>query len=143
MIPRYTRSEMAKIWTEQRKYETWLEIELAVCDALSELGEIPTEAVREIREKACFDASRIDEIEKVTKHDVLAFLTNVGESIGPLSKYLHYGLTSSDILDTSHIGEEGNDIVFGHLLDLVDSFGIEPCLFADFAHGLPRNLAKF
>ena len=101
MIPRYTRPEMAKIWTEQRKFETWLEIELLVCEALSKLGEIPVQAVREIREKACFDVHRVNEIEKVTKHDVIAFLTNVGESIGPLSKYLHYGLTSSDILDTS------------------------------------------
>jgi adenylosuccinate lyase len=101
MIPRYTRPEMAKIWTEQRKFETWLEIELLVCEALSELGEIPSEAVKEIREKSKFDVQQINEIEKVTKHDVIAFLTNVGESIGPLSKYLHYGLTSSDILDTS------------------------------------------
>jgi len=101
MIPRYTRPEMAKIWTEQRKFETWLEIELLVCEALSELGEIPSEAVREIREKSKFDVQQINEIEKVTKHDVIAFLTNVGESIGPLSRYLHYGLTSSDILDTS------------------------------------------
>src|SRR4030066_540192 len=101
MIPRYTRPEMARIWTDQRKYETWLEIELLACEALSELGEIPAEAVREIKEKASFDVHRIDEIEKVTKHDVLAFLTNVGESIGPLSRYFHYGLTSSDILDTS------------------------------------------
>jgi adenylosuccinate lyase len=92
---------MAKIWTDQRKFETWLQIELLVCEALSQSGEIPAEAVREIKEKASFDIHRIDEIEKVTKHDVLAFLTNVGESIGPLSRYLHYGLTSSDILDTS------------------------------------------
>ena len=101
MIPRYTRPEMAKIWAEQRKFETWLEIELLVCEALSELGEIPSEAVKEIRKKSKFDVQHINEIEKVTKHDVIAFLTNVGESIGPLSKYLHYGLTSSDILDTS------------------------------------------
>ncbi|MFB3885044.1 MAG: adenylosuccinate lyase [Thermodesulfobacteriota bacterium] len=101
MISRYTRPEMGKIWTDQRKYETWLEIELLVCEALSQLGEIPAEALREIKEKASFDSRRVDEIEKVTKHDVLAFLTNVGESIGPLSRYLHYGLTSSDILDTS------------------------------------------
>jgi adenylosuccinate lyase len=101
MIPRYTCPEMGKIWTDQRKFETWLEIELLVCEALSQLGEIPSEAVREIKEKASFDALRVDEIEKVTKHDVLAFLTNVGESVGPLSRYLHYGLTSSDILDTS------------------------------------------
>jgi adenylosuccinate lyase len=92
---------MAKIWTEQRKFETWLQIELLACEALSQLGQIPAEAVREIKEKASFDIHRIDEIEKVTKHDVLAFLTDVGKSIGPLSRYLHYGLTSSDILDTS------------------------------------------
>jgi adenylosuccinate lyase len=101
MISRYTRPEMAKIWTEQRKFETWLQIELLACEALSQLGQIPAEAVREIKEKASFDIHRIDEIEKVTKHDVLAFLTDVGKSIGPLSRYLHYGLTSSDILDTS------------------------------------------
>ncbi len=101
MIPRYTRLEMGKIWTDQRKFETWLQIELMVCEALSQLGQIPAEVVREIKEKASFNIHRIDEIEKVTKHDVLAFLTNVGESIGPLSRYLHYGLTSSDILDTS------------------------------------------
>ena len=101
MIPRYTRPEMAKVWTEERKYETWLEIELLVCEALAERGEIPAEAAKEIRAKATFDGRRVDEIEKVTKHDVIAFLTNVGESIGPLSRYLHYGLTSSDILDTS------------------------------------------
>ena len=101
MIPRYTRPEMGKIWTEQRKFETWLEIELLACEALSQLGEIPAEVVREIREKASFNVDRVNEIEKVTKHDVIAFLTNVGESIGPLSRYLHYGLTSSDILDTS------------------------------------------
>jgi adenylosuccinate lyase len=92
---------MGKIWTDQRKFETWLEIELLVCEALSEMREIPVDAVREIRGKATFDAQRVNEIEKVTKHDVIAFLTNVGESIGPLSRYLHYGLTSSDILDTS------------------------------------------
>jgi len=92
---------MGKIWTDQRKFETWLEIELLVCEALSQLGEIPAEALKEIQKKATFDARRVDEIEKVTKHDVLAFLTDVGESIGPLSRYLHYGLTSSDILDTS------------------------------------------
>ena len=101
MIPRYTRPEMARIWTEERKFETWLQIELAVCEALSELGEIPPEAIKEIKEKATFHVDRVNELEKVTKHDVIAFLTNVGEYIGPLSRYLHSGLTSSDILDTS------------------------------------------
>ena len=117
MIPRYTRPEMGKIWTEQRKFETWLEIELLVCEAMSELGEIPAEAVREIKEKASFDARRVDEIEKVTKHDVLAFLTNVGESIGRLSRFLHYGLTSSDILDTSLalLLKEASDLILQDL----------------------------
>jgi adenylosuccinate lyase len=117
MISRYTRPEMGRIWTDQRKYETWLEIELLVCEALSQLGEIPTEAVEEIKEKATFDALRVDEIEKVTKHDVLAFLTNVGESIGPLSRYLHYGLTSSDILDTSLalLLKEASDLILKDL----------------------------
>ncbi len=101
MISRYTRPEMGRIWTEQRRLETWLEIELLACEAMAELGYIPREAAKEIREKASFDVGRVNEIEKETKHDVIAFLTNVGEYIGSLSRYLHYGLTSSDILDTS------------------------------------------
>ena len=101
MISRYTRPEMGRIWTEQRRFETWLEIELLACEALAETGQIPREAAKEIREKASFDIKRVNEIEKETKHDVIAFLTSVGEYIGPLSKYLHYVLTSSDILDTS------------------------------------------
>jgi len=123
MIPRYTRPEMARIWTEERKFQTWLDIELLACDALAELGEIPKEAVREIREKARFDVERIDAIEKVTKHDVLAFLTNVGESIGPLSKYLHYGLTSSDILDTSLavLLKEASDLILQDLRKLLQT----------------------
>ncbi len=113
MIPRYTRPEMANLWTEKRKYETWLLIELAVCDALAEVGEIPPEASRELRERATFQVERINELEKVTKHDVIAFLSNVGESIGPLSRYLHYGLTSSDILDTSFalLLREASDLI--------------------------------
>jgi len=83
---------MGKIWTDQRRLETWLAIELLACEAFAELGMIPPEAAKEIREKATFDVHRVDEIEKTTKHDVIAFLTNVGESIGPLSKHLHYGL---------------------------------------------------
>ncbi len=130
MIPRYTRPEMARIWTDQRKFETWLDIELMACEALAELGEIPREAVREIEEKSKFDIRRIDEIEKVTKHDVLAFLTNVGEAIGPLSKYLHYGLTSSDILDTSLalLLKEASEIIlqdFHRLLEVLKKKAFE------------------
>ncbi len=122
MIPRYTRPEMERIWTDQRKFETWLEIELLVCEALSTLGHIPEEAVREIRERATFDVQRINEIEKITKHDVIAFLTNVGESLGPLSRYLHYGLTSSDILDTSLalLLKEASDIIIQDIHRLLD-----------------------
>ena len=123
MIARYTLPEMGKIWTEQRKLETWLEIELLVCEALSSLGEIPEEVVREIKKKACFDANRVNEIERMTKHDVIAFLTNLGESIGPLSRYLHYGLTSSDILDTSlaMLLKEASNLILQDLQTLLEA----------------------
>ncbi len=122
MIPRYTRPEMGKIWTDRRKFETWLEIELLACEALSQLGWIPEEAVKEMRKKASFNIDRILEIEQVTKHDVIAFLTNVGESIGELSKYLHYGLTSSDILDTSFalLLKEASEIILQDIQRLLD-----------------------
>ncbi len=122
MIPRYTRAEMGKIWTDQRKFETWLEIELLACEALSQLGWIPEEAVKEMRQKASFNIERINEIEQVTKHDVIAFLTNVGESVGDLSKYLHYGLTSSDILDTSFalLLKEASEIILQGIQRLLD-----------------------
>jgi len=122
MISRYTRPEMGKIWTDQRKFETWLQIELLACEALAQLGEIPAAALGEIKEKASFDIRRIDEIEKVTKHDVLAFLTSVGEFIGPLSRYLHYGLTSSDILDTSLslLLREASDLILQDIRRLLE-----------------------
>ncbi len=121
MISRYTRPEMERIWTEQRKFETWLEIELLACEALAELGQIPRDAVKEIREKASFDVQRVNEIEKETKHDVIAFLTSVGEYIGPLSKYLHYGLTSSDVLDTSLalLLKEASDLILRDIHQLL------------------------
>lgn len=121
MISRYTRPEMERIWTEQRKFETWLEIELLACEALAELGQIPRDAVKEIRAKASFDVQRVSEIEKETKHDVIAFLTSVGEYIGPLSKYLHYGLTSSDVLDTSLalLLKEASDLILRDIHQLL------------------------
>ena len=121
MISRYTRPEMGRLWTEQRKLETWLEIELLACEALAELGEIPPEAVKEIRKKASFDVQKVNDIEKETKHDVIAFLTNVGESIGPLSQYLHYGLTSSDVLDTSLalLLKEASDLILQDIRQLL------------------------
>jgi adenylosuccinate lyase len=150
MIPRYTRPEMEKIWAEQRKFKTWLTIELEVCEALSELGEIPREAVNEIRKKARFDVQRINEIEKVTKHDVLAFLTNVGESIGPLSRYLHYGLTSSDILDTSLaiLLKEASEIILQDILRFLEvlkkrAFQYRETLMIGRSHGVHAEPITF
>jgi len=91
---------MGKIWEDQNKFAIWLEIEILACEAQAELGVIPKEAVRVIREKAKFDVARIDEIEREVKHDVIAFLTNVGEYVGPESRFIHLGMTSSDVLDT-------------------------------------------
>ncbi len=101
MIPRYTREEMGRLWTLESKYQKWLEVEIAVCEAWAELGEIPEDALKVIKEKAGFDVNRIDEIEQTVKHDVIAFLTSVAEHVGPESRYIHKGLTSSDILDTA------------------------------------------
>lgn len=100
MIERYTRPEMGNIWSEQNKYAIWLEIEILACEAQSNLGIIPPDAVREIRAKAQFDVARILEIEETTKHDVIAFLTNVAEYVGENSRFIHMGMTSSDVLDT-------------------------------------------
>jgi adenylosuccinate lyase len=101
MISRYTRPEMGRIWEEQNRFAKWLEVEIVACEAMAEEGLIPREAVEVIRKKADCSAERILEIEKTTKHDVIAFLTNVEEHVGPESRFIHLGLTSSDILDTS------------------------------------------
>jgi len=101
MIPRYTRAEMGVLWEQKARYQAWLEVELAVAEAMAEEGLVPAEAVAEIKAKAAFSVERIDEIEQETKHDVIAFLTNIEENVGPSSRFLHVGLTSSDVLDTS------------------------------------------
>lgn len=101
MIERYTLPEMGKIWQDQFKYETWLKIEILACEARAKMGDIPQKDVEVIKEKANFDISRVLEIEETTKHDVIAFLTNVAEYVGPESRHIHYGMTSSDVLDTS------------------------------------------
>ncbi len=101
MIPRYSRPEMAKIWEPENKLQKWLDVEIAACEAWAKLGEIPKKGLDVIKKKAKFNIARIDEIEKTVKHDVIAFLTSVGENVGPDSRYIHKGLTSSDILDTS------------------------------------------
>ena len=101
MIPRYSRPEMAAIWEPENRLRIWFEIEAHACDALAEIGVIPASAARNIRKKAKWDIQRIDDIEKETRHDVLAFLTNLAEHIGPDARFLHQGMTSSDVLDTA------------------------------------------
>src|SRR5437764_3637532 len=103
MIPRYTRPEMAAIWEPQTRFRIWFEIEAHAADALAELGIIPKEAAKTIWAKgkaAKFDAARIDEIEREVKHDVVAFLTHLAEIVGPQARFVHQGMTSSDVLDT-------------------------------------------
>ncbi len=101
MIPRYTREEMGKIWEPENRFRKWLDIELLVCESLNKLGEIPNSSLKNIRKNASFDIERIDEIEREVKHDVIAFLTSVSEHVGDDARYIHMGITSSDILDTS------------------------------------------
>jgi adenylosuccinate lyase len=100
MIERYSTPRMAAIWTDEARMSAWLEVEVAVCEAWGRLGKIPKDALEDIKVKATFDVERVAEIEEVTQHDVIAFVSCVAENIGDASKYLHYGLTSSDVLDT-------------------------------------------
>lgn len=101
MIPRYSNPEISRIWELENKYRIWLDVEIAVCEAWNRRGTIPDEDMKTIKEKAGFDAARIDEIEKEVHHDVIAFLTSVKEHIGPSGRYVHYGMTSSDLVDTA------------------------------------------
>ncbi len=101
MIPRYTRPAMAAIWTDENKFSIWLKIEILACEALHRLGQVPAADLQRIQRRARFDVKRIDEIEREVNHDVIAFLTNVAEHVGPSSRYIHKGLTSSDVIDTA------------------------------------------
>ena len=100
MIPRYSRPEMARVWSEENRYRIWFEIEAHACDAQAELGIIPESAARAVWQRGAFEIERIDEIERETRHDVLAFLTNLAEHVGPEARFVHQGMTSSDVLDT-------------------------------------------
>ena len=101
MIERYTRPGMGSVWTDENRYKRWLDVEIAVCEAWAQLGKIPRPALREIKRKAGFSVERIDEIEKVVKHDIIAFLSSVAENVGPNSRFIHLGLTSYDVVDTA------------------------------------------
>ena len=101
MIDRYATPDMSRIWSDQNKYETWINVEIAVLEVLTDMGQVPRESLNVIKEKAAFSVDRINEIEAETHHDVIAFLTNLAENIGPDSRFVHMGMTSSDLLDTS------------------------------------------
>jgi adenylosuccinate lyase len=102
MIERYTLPEMGALWSEQNKFQKWLDVEIAVCEVHAEMGTIPRDALEQIKAHAKFSVARINEIEKTTNHDVIAFTTNLAESIGEASRFVHYGLTSSDVVDTAN-----------------------------------------
>lgn len=122
MIDRYTREEMGAIWTEENKYNAWLEVEILACEAWAELGVIPRADVEEMRKKAAFTVERIYEIEQETRHDVVAFTRTVSESLGPERKWVHYGLTSTDVVDTalSYLLKQANTIIRADLERFID-----------------------
>ena len=101
MIPRYSRKVVKDIWEDQNKFQIWLDIEILACEAMESLGQIPKGTTNKVKKKAFFKVKEIETIEKKTRHDVIAFLTNVAKYVGPESRFIHKGLTSSDILDTS------------------------------------------
>ena len=102
MIERYTLPEMGAVWSLQNKFQKWLDVEIAVCEVHAEDGIIPPDALAEIKGKAAFTVERINELEKTTDHDLIAFTTNLAENIGPAARFVHYGLTSSDVVDTAN-----------------------------------------
>lgn len=121
MIPRYSREKMSAIWSPENRYQKWLDIEILACEAMAQMGNIPEYSLKNIKEKAAFDVARIEEIEKTTKHDVIAFLTSVTERVGEDGRFIHMGLTSSDILDTSLavLLKEASDILIDDLNQLL------------------------
>jgi len=123
MIERYTHPEMGRIWRDQHKYETWLRVEIAAAEAMARAGIIPPDAARDIRERGAFDIARIEEIEQTTQHDVIAFTQAVAEHVGPSARWLHFGLTSSDVIDTAQALQmrEACDLVLANLDGLKDA----------------------
>lgn len=150
MIERYSRKEISEIWTLANKYRIWLEIEIAACEAQAQLGVIPAAALKKIKEKASFDVERILEIEGAVHHDVIAFLTSVAEQVGPESRYIHFGLTSSDIGDTAlsiqlkQSGEiilRGIDKLLEALRNLALTYKQTPCMGR--SHGVHAEPTTF
>jgi adenylosuccinate lyase len=123
MIPRYTHPDMGRIWSEERRFDTWLRVEIAAADAMAEAGIIPQDAARDIRQRARFDVARIAAIEETTQHDVIAFTTAVAEHVGPSARWLHFGLTSSDVVDTAQAlqMQEATDLLLNDVDGLLDA----------------------
>ncbi|PYS70071.1 MAG: adenylosuccinate lyase [Acidobacteria bacterium] len=123
MITRYTLPEMGALWSEQNKFQKWLDVEIAVCEVHAEMGTIPVDALEQIKTRASFSVDRINEIEKTTNHDVIAFTTNLAESIGEASRFVHYGLTSSDVVDTANalLLRDATDILLKKVDALIES----------------------
>src|ERR687883_311433 len=122
MIERYTLPEMGALWSEENKFRKWLDVEIAVCEVHAEMGTIPREAVEEIKRKAAFTVGRIREIEKTTDHDVIAFTTALAENIGEAARFLHYGPTSSDVVDTANalLLRDACDLLLGKIDALLE-----------------------
>lgn len=133
MIPRYTRKEMAEIWSEENKFKKWLDVEIAALEGWSKIGVIPDEAVENIKRKVKIDVKRINEIEKITNHDVIAFVEQVSSTAGKDGRYIHYGLTSSDILDTSLalLLRESGEIILKDIEILTDTLKDKALQFKD------------
>src|SRR5579864_1680399 len=123
MIPRYTHPEMGRIWSDQRRYETWLLVETAAAEAMASAGIIPADAARDIRERGGFEIARIEEIEHATQHDVIAFTTAVAEKVGPSARWLHFGMTSSDVIDTAQALQmrDASDLILEDLEELANA----------------------
>ena len=122
MIDRYTLPEMGALWTEQSKFQKWLDVEIAVCEVHAEMGTIPQDAAEQIKSRAAFTVDRINEIEKTTNHDVIAFTTNLAENVGEPARFIHYGLTSSDVVDTANalLLRDACDILLKRIDSLLD-----------------------
>ena len=150
MIQRYSREKMRKVWTEENKFNAYLKVEILSDRAWSELGVIPKEDVAKIRKNAKFDVERIYEIEKKTKHDVVAFTRSVSESLGEEKKWVHYGLTSTDVVDTAngYLIKQANDILYKDIIDFIDvlnkqaiRFKNVPCIGR--THGIHADITSF
>ncbi|MEN3335540.1 MAG: adenylosuccinate lyase [Blastocatellia bacterium] len=150
MIERYTMPEMGAIWTEQNRFQKWLDVEIAACEVHAEMGAIPADAVEVIKRKARFDVERINEIERTTRHDVIAFTTALAENIGPESRFVHYGLTSSDVVDTANalLMREAADLLLKDLDRLGDAlrrraFEHKDTLMMGRTHGVHAEVTTF